>query len=115
MSDAVPGAVIHYTKDGSIPTTSSPVYTGSFADSPKRTTTQVYQALATASGYYTSSPSVATFTITLPAGTLAQATVGTTRSLPFRPTSWGSRCIGTSHQDILGRHRQARTSPTVHW
>ena len=41
MSDAVPGAVIHYTIDGSIPTSSSPVYTGPITVSPQETATQV--------------------------------------------------------------------------
>ena len=40
MSDAVPGAVIHYTSDGSIPTTSFPVYTGSDHCIPSETATR---------------------------------------------------------------------------
>jgi len=84
IADAAPGAVIYYTSDGSIPSTASPVYSGPIALSPAQTTTEVYQAIAVAPGYLQSANSVATFTIDLPAGTLAQAQVGSgpARAIP---------------------------------
>jgi hypothetical protein len=103
MSDAVSGAVIHYTTDGSIPTTSSAVYTGPIKVSPSRTTTEVYQALATASGYYTSSPSLASFIVTLPAGVLAQAKVSTTPKLTIRPDFLGLSMYWNFPSGALGQ------------
>ncbi len=60
LSDSTPGAVIHYTTNGSLPTVSSPVYSGPISVSVGTVT---IQALATASGYATSSISAATYTI----------------------------------------------------
>ncbi len=60
VSDATAGAAIFYTLDGSVPTTSSAVYTGPF--SVARTTT--VQAVAIASGYRLSGVGSASFTIT---------------------------------------------------
>jgi Chitobiase/beta-hexosaminidase C-terminal domain len=103
MSDAVPGAVIHYTKDGSTPTASSPVYPGPLTVSPQRTTSEVYQALATASGYYESSPSIATFTVTLPAGVLAQATVKTSPKLTIPPDFMGLSMFWNFPSGVMGQ------------
>jgi hypothetical protein len=75
ITDAVPGATIYYTNNGSAPTTASAVYSGPIALSPQQTTTEVYEAIAVAPGYLQSSPAMATFTVNLPAGVLAQATV----------------------------------------
>jgi hypothetical protein len=103
MSDAVAGAVIHYTNNGSIPTSSSPVYTGPITVSPARTTTEVYQAFATASGYYESSPSLATFTVALPAGVLAQATVTTTPKLTIPPNFMGLSMNWNFPSGVMGQ------------
>ncbi len=103
MADAVSGAVIHYTKDGSTPTASSPVYTGPITVSPQRTTTEVYQALVTANGYYQSSPSIATFTVTLPAGALAQATVSRTPKLTIPPNFMGLSMYWNFPSGMLGQ------------
>ena len=58
LSDATPGAVIHYTTDGTTPTSSSPVYASAFTISASTTV----QALAVASGYAPSSLGVASYT-----------------------------------------------------
>ena len=63
LSDATPGAQIHYTTDGSAPTTTSQTYT---VPIPVAATTTI-QALAIASGYTTSSIAQAHYTINFPA------------------------------------------------
>ena len=66
LSDAVNGATIHYTTDGSAPTANSPVYS---APIPV-TANETINAYATDSGYSDSSVASASYVITLPtAGT----------------------------------------------
>src|SRR5258708_39276698 len=59
MSAAARGATIHYTTDGSTPTTSSPVYTGALTF----TQTTTLKAMAAASGMTNSGVASATYTI----------------------------------------------------
>jgi hypothetical protein len=59
ISDSTPGATIHYTTDGSTPTTGSPVYSGAIAVS----TTETVKAIAVAAGYVNSAVASATYTI----------------------------------------------------
>jgi hypothetical protein len=89
MSDAAAGATIHYTTDGSTPTAASATYTGPITVSPQGSATLVYQAIATASGYSPSPAATATFTVELPAGVLAEATVGTTPTMAIPPNFLG--------------------------
>jgi hypothetical protein len=103
MSDAVPGAVIHYTSDGSIPTASSAVYSGPITVSPQRTTTEVYQAIATASGYFQSSPTMVSFTVDLPAGVLAEATVSPTPKLTIPPNFMGLSMAWNFPSGVMGQ------------
>jgi len=63
ISDVTPGATIYYTTDGTTPTTSSSVYSGPFTVSSSET----LEAIATASGYSTSTVATAAYTITTPA------------------------------------------------
>jgi hypothetical protein len=63
ISDATPGATIYYTTDGSTPTTSSPVYTGSILNLPLSVTT--IKAIAVAPGRSQSTVASATYTIGL--------------------------------------------------
>src|SRR5207245_172507 len=59
ISDATSGATIHYTTDGSTPTTSSPVYGGALTF----TQTTTLKAMAAASGMTNSTVASATYTI----------------------------------------------------
>src|SRR3989442_113159 len=59
ISDATSGATIHYTTDGSTPTTSSPLYTGALTF----TQTTTLKAMAAASGMTDSAVASATYTI----------------------------------------------------
>jgi hypothetical protein len=59
LADATPGAVIHYTTDGSTPTISSAVYSAALTVSA----TTTINALAAASGYSNSTVTSATYTI----------------------------------------------------
>jgi N-acetylneuraminic acid mutarotase len=65
ISDATAGATIYYTTNGVTPTTSSTIYSAAIAVS----STETLQAIATASGYSTSSVAIAAYTITPPAAT----------------------------------------------
>jgi hypothetical protein len=58
LTDATPGAVIHYTTDGSTPTSSSTVYTAALSVS----TTTTVKAIAVASGFLNSSVASAVYT-----------------------------------------------------
>jgi len=59
ISDSTTGAVIYYTVDGSTPGTLSNVYSGAITVAA----TETLNAIAVASGYYNSSDSAATYTI----------------------------------------------------
>src|SRR5207247_4197088 len=59
ISDSTPGATIHYTTDGSTPTTSSPIYTNPVLV----TQTTTIKAMARASGMTNSAVARATYTI----------------------------------------------------
>jgi hypothetical protein len=61
MADTTPNAVIHYTLDGSNPTTASTKYSGAVSITASTTV----KALAVASGYTTSAVTTATYTISV--------------------------------------------------
>jgi hypothetical protein len=60
LSDTTTGAVIYYTTDGSIPTSSSPIYSGTITVS----SSEAINAIAQASGFATSAVASAAYTIT---------------------------------------------------
>ncbi|MGA2351413.1 MAG: MBG domain-containing protein, partial [Terracidiphilus sp.] len=65
ISDATAGAIIYYTTNGTVPTTSSSVYSSSIVVS----STQTVEALAVASGYSNSAVASALYTINTTAAT----------------------------------------------
>lgn len=72
LADSTPGATIHFTTDGSTPTTSSAVYTGPITVTANTT----INALAVASGYLNSAVGTASYTLVAP--TLTGATISLT-------------------------------------
>lgn len=62
ISDMAAGATIHYTVDGSTPTTSSPTFTSPIPVG----STETIKAIAAASGFSNSAVATATYTINLP-------------------------------------------------
>jgi hypothetical protein len=60
ITDAIPGAIIYYTTDGSVPTTTSPQYSVPIA----LNRTETLKADATAIGYLRSAVATAKYTIT---------------------------------------------------
>ena len=62
VTDAIPGATIYYTLDGTTPTVASNVYSGPIAVS----TTKTLKAIGTAIGYTQSAVTTAIYTIDLP-------------------------------------------------
>ncbi len=64
ISDAIAGAVINYTTDGTTPTTSSSVYSGAITVS----TSQTIEAIATVGGSLSSAITTAAYVINLPPG-----------------------------------------------
>ncbi len=65
ITDSTTRAAIHYTLDGSTPTTTSPTYVGAFSVN----TTTTVMAMATAANFSPSATASASYTITLPAAT----------------------------------------------
>jgi len=99
LSDSMNGATIYYTIDGSMPTTSSPVYSTAIA----LTTTTTIKAMATFPGLPRSSVVYATYSIVLPTAppptfkptpstysTTQSVTLSNTAGLPMYYTTDGS-------------------------
>jgi N-acetylneuraminic acid mutarotase len=76
ISDTTPAAVIYYTTNGTTPTTSSTVYSGSITVS----STETLEAIATASGYSTSAVATAAYTIATAAPTLQSIAISPANS-----------------------------------
>ncbi len=100
IGDTTPGTVIHYTTNGSTPTTSSTPYSGAITVS----STETLRAIATASGYSTSAVASAAYTITPPAATPTfSPTAGTytsTQSVSISDTTPGATVYYTTNGSI---------------
>ncbi|MFC5861455.1 chitobiase/beta-hexosaminidase C-terminal domain-containing protein [Acidicapsa dinghuensis] len=92
ITDAIPGAAIYYTTDGSMPTTASTLYSSALTVSA----TETINAIATASGYVNSSVASATYTIT-PPPTFSVST--STNSLTIAPGQSGTVTISITPQN----------------
>src|SRR6266581_6749072 len=88
ISDATSGATIHYTTDGSTPTTSSPVYGGALTF----TQTTTLKAMAAASGMTDSAVASATYTI---------QQLPTLTSLTLNPSSVAGGPLGSSTGTVM--------------
>ena len=90
LSDTTPGAVIHYTTNGTTPTASSTTYSAAI---PVTATTTI-QAIAVATGYNNSAVASATYTINLTAATPtfspAAGTYTSTQSVTLSDTTPGA-------------------------
>lgn len=75
IADSTPGATIHYTIDGSTPTTSSAVYNGPITVSSSET----LKAIAVANGYSSSTVASAMYTITMPSFSITGTAINVTR------------------------------------
>ena len=97
-----PGSVIHYTLDGSTPTSASQIYQAPILVSTNLT----IKALASATGYKDSSVASQSFTPNIPAGTLVWSdefsNSGTSNALPDSK-NWtydtGYQCCGNNEQE----------------
>jgi len=95
MSSATPGATIHYTTDGSTPTSASTAYSGAISVP----TTTTVQAIATAPGMNASNVTAATFTISAGTGGGSSYSQGVTAS-GQNATIWFVGPTGTSWVDV---------------
>jgi len=97
ISDSTTGATIHYTTNGTTPTTSSTQYTGAISVS----STETIEAIATASGYSTSAAATATYTIMPPAATPsfspASGTYASAQTVTVSDTTAGSAIYYTTN------------------
>jgi len=97
ISDSTPGATIHYTTDGSTPTTSSATYSGAISVSGSET----LQAIAVETGYANSPVASAAYTIntSLPAPTFSPAggTYSSTQTVSISDTTPGTTIYYTTN------------------
>ena len=105
ISDATSGATIHYTTNGTTPTTSSTVYSGPITVS----TSETIEAIATASGYSTSAVGSTAYTINPAAsqGFVLYSTVGNAGSYSLYPNSLIAVDPTTGTQQLVGQSGQS--------
>ena len=109
ISDSLHKATIYYTTNGSIPTTSSPVYSGVITVS----TTETLRAITVANGYSNSAPASASYTITPPASaptfSLAPGTYPSAQKVAISATTPSSTFTGAALTT------NTTTSVTIHY
>jgi hypothetical protein len=106
ISDSLSSAKILYTTDGSTPTMSSTPYSGPFTFATEQTGTKVVKAIAIAVGYQQSSISQASLAFSLPAGTIATATVTAGSPIVTIPTNF----LGFSHEWVSAQQMMGNAS-----
>jgi hypothetical protein len=94
ITDSTPGATIHYTTDGSTPTTASTVYTGPFLV----TQTKTIRAMATASGMVNSDVASASYTIkvAIPVFSVAGGTYNQAQTVAISDSTSGAAIYYTT-------------------
>jgi sugar lactone lactonase YvrE len=110
ISDTTAGATIYYTTNGTTPTTSSTVYSGTITVS----STETLEAIATATGYSTSAVASAAYTISIPTnpvpaisgispaftnagGTVFTLTVNGSGFIASSTVNWGTSTFTTTY------------------
>lgn len=110
INDTTPGATIYYTTNGTTPTTSSTVYSGSITVS----STETIEAIAEGNGYASSAIGVAAYTITIPSnpsptltslspaftgsgGSAFTLTIAGTGFVSSSTAYWGSTALTTTY------------------
>jgi hypothetical protein len=110
ISDTTAGATIYYTTNGTTPTTSSTVYSGTITVS----STETLEAIATATGYSTSAVASAAYTISIPTnpvpaisgispaftnagGTVFTLTVNGSGFIASSTVNWGTSTLTTTY------------------
>ena len=103
IADALAGAQVFYTLDGTTPEASSTPYTGPFELPQARAGTIVLKAVAMKSGYTASGVGQSTITVSLPPGVVAETTVQTGTTLDtISPNFLGFSHEWTAIENIMG-------------
>ena len=110
LTDAVGGAKLYYTTDGSLPTTAATLYTGPFSLSVNSTV----QAIASASGYLESPVASSTYSfntqVATPQFSPAAGTYTTAQTISIADSTPGSGCVlhhrwFHAHERVNSLHR----------
>ena len=104
--DATRGAAIHYTTDGTLPTTSSSTYRAPISVT---TTGTVIKAIAVAPGFNQSAVASATYTLTLPPA----ATPASTQAITIAETTAGATVYYTTNGTTPTTSSTKYTGPIV--
>lgn len=94
IADALAGANIYYTLNGSTPTSSSTLYAGPFTFAPATVGATLVKAIALKTGYLPSAISQSTIAFKLPTGVIATAVVNSGFASISIPTDF----LGFSHE-----------------
>src|SRR5882757_343101 len=111
LSDTTPGAVIYYTTDGTIPTTSSSLYSSAIQISA----TATIKAIALASGFSSSAVAAGTYTIILPTATPtfspAPGTYSSAQSVTLSDSTSGAVIYYTTNGTVPTTNSSVYSSP----
>ncbi len=90
LTSTTPGAEIHYTTNGSTPSLTSTIYTGSFPINQS----QSVRAIAAKSGYATSSETYASYTLPTPIDPVPPTVTAMSFDSPYFDTEYGPATVG---------------------